>query len=264
MPHQDSRPPVAEVLRTRAMRCVLTIFLVLTACGNGDKGVDPPADTASRCVPATSLACEDALLLGLDLQSTPAPGLIVNEADGGGWKSLVDATAGGYPPSEGYIYAQFTDGGLVKQTMSDEQALASGDWDIAFRRTYIRLNSGESGPSCVGSVQLPLGSDFDALTAVPEGAVFDVEDFLTDACDIIPDDHQLGDPAFALATYYSYVSCVAMTDAVYVLALPDGRNIKVTVTRYYSEANQASCNSAGTTGSPSGSGNVQVRWAYLP
>src|SRR5256885_9669414 len=63
--------------------------------------------------------------------------------------SSIDATAGGLSPTKSYVYAKFTDSGLTNVAVGDEDAFTSSDWDVAFRRFIIRLNSGISGPSCV-------------------------------------------------------------------------------------------------------------------
>ena len=57
------------------------------------------------------------------------------------------------------MYAKFTANGLVKlDTLSDMTALDSMDWDIAFRRYVVRINSGFSGPSCE-KVKCPCEAD---------------------------------------------------------------------------------------------------------
>jgi hypothetical protein len=56
-----------------------------------------------------------------------------------------------------------------------------------------------------------------------------------------------------------------MTDNVYIVRLADGRTLKLTVTNFYDEAAQESCDSSGSVPmGDTGSGNIRVRWAFVP
>jgi hypothetical protein len=213
----------------------------------------------------------------LDLQTDVAPGAVENAADGSGWYSLVDATAGGFGanPPDSYVYARFTSTGLEKVEISDETALDSMDWDVAFRRYMIRINSGNSGPSCVTAATVA-GSPpptYDSITTLPGGLTFGADEFFTASpeCAIIEDNSGLpGSPAVALAGYWSYGTCMAMTGEIYVLQLRSGQYLKLTVTQYYWDAQaadpgagQAACDASGTSPA-TGSANIHFRWAFLP
>lgn len=239
--------------------------LTLAACG-GDDDKDDTGDGQLVCKEATPVSCEDAAILELDLQNSVAPGLFTNTVEGSDWLTLVDATAGGFNanPPHAYVYGRFTADGLEKVSLTDEAALASMDWDIAFRRYVARINSGDSGPSCVRAALLA-NTTYDAVTNIKTAAVYRDDDWLTDSCDFVNDGTGLpGAPASAISGYWSYPGCVRMTGNVYQLQLRDGRVLKLTVESYYHPNVQAECQANNATSTtPTGSGNVRVRWAFL-
>jgi hypothetical protein len=232
------------------------------AGGAPDAGGPTPA-----CTSPTTITCEDELIQLLNLKRTVNPDAIQNTAQGEVWMTVVDATAGGAfaenPPS--YVYASFTDQGLVKRSLSDEDALASMDWDIAFRRYVIRVNSGNSGPSCVQAMRLPATASFETVTAPPEGGTYRSDTLMTASCELIPDGSGMpSSPATALSSYYTYPGCVQMTYNVYVVRLASGHHVKLSVLGYYNDTAQRECQDTDhTTTTPTGSGTIKVAWAFL-
>jgi hypothetical protein len=214
--------------------------------------------------------CEDQQFLELGLQENVASGDVTNAEADGIWTTKIDATAGVAPgtlepPSESFTYLKFTDEGLIKLDISDEDAFADMDWDISVRRYIMRLNGGMGGPGCVTGARMPPNTDFAAFAEVPEAATFFEEQYMTgDSCEMIPDGSGLPSPSTVMSNFWSYSTCVGMTYNTYVIDLADGRQVKLVVDHYYAEANQASCQESGSAGSPSNSGNVGVRWAFLP
>ncbi|HSO00138.1 MAG TPA: HmuY family protein [Candidatus Nanopelagicales bacterium] len=209
------------------------------------------------------------MILQLNLQSDVTPGLVENEAEGAGWVSTIDATAGGAFTSDptSYTYGRFTEQGLVKVEISDEQSLESMDWDIAFRRYVIRINSGNSGPSCVTATPIPGDPAYDEVTAVPETLPqFRTDEYFTAGCELINDGSGLeSSPATALAGYYTYPGCVAMSDRTFIVETAEGRRLKLTVSDYYFPDVQEQCDTMSTLPMTStGSANFRVRWAFLP
>jgi hypothetical protein len=194
-------------------------------------------------------------------------GAVTNASAAGVWTSDVDATAGGAfstnPPS--YVYAKFTDAGLTKVELHDQAALDSMDWDIAFRRYVIRVNSGNSGPSCVQVMRMPDAETFETVTAPSATLSWRKDDIETAACTLIPDGSGLdSSPAAALASYYSYPGCVKMTGHVFVIQQASGKMVKLVVENYYNDAAQAECQTTdAVTTMPTGSGNIRVKWAFL-
>ncbi len=211
--------------------------------------------------------CEDNMILEMALQDRAALGMIENDssdAEQGAWLSVVDARAGGFNanPPDSYTYARFGEDGLERVAISDEDSLESMDWDIAFRRFVIRLNGGDSGPSCVAAWTAPAGSKFEGLSAEDAGA-FQMDDFYGGSCQFIDDGSGLETtPNTALASYYHYDGCVKMTERVYILRLADARLLKLQILAYYFPIeNQQQCEEGG--GMVGGGAQFSVHWAFL-
>lgn len=227
-----------------------------------DAAVEP--DAAAPACESTGPSCVDSQISELDFLDAPSDGAIVEEGTTPGeFLTWIDATGGGLTPTESYVYARFTDDGLEKLDLGDEDALESPDWDIALRRFIVRINSGVAGPSCVTAARTSSGTTFDALTSIPEGLSYRSEAYYTESCELVPDGSGLGSPATALSSFWEYPGCVAMSGNVYVLALASGRHVKLEVVSYYSPDVQAQCESENTITSPSGAGNLRIRWAFL-
>lgn len=258
---------------------LLSILALLAACGDDDAPTDTDAGMTEMdadmtepdagmtiepvCSEPTPVPCEDESVLELALFAPPNPAMITNTADGDGWLTHVDATGGGFNPTLSYVYARFTDEGLVRVDVGDEDAFGSMDWDIAFRRFVIRLNSGVSGPSCVSAARTGATTEYDTLDAVPAGLDYRVEEYFTPTCDFVPDGSGLMSPGTALQSFWRYPGCVQMTNNVYIVRLADGRQLKMTVLSYYEPEAQATCDATGSSPMPNGSGNIRLRWELL-
>lgn len=217
------------------------------------------------CSEPRAIDCEDEVFVALDMDlDGQAPGLIESAAVGDAFEVDVDATAGGFNGTEGWVYGRFTDDGLEKVALADIDSLGSMDWDIAFRRFVIRVNSGFGGPSCVTAARTAADTDFDGLEAVPAGLRFNDEQFMSDpdTCTIVADGSGLGSPGVVLQNWWTYPGCVATTGNVYVLSLADGRRVKLVVDQYYGgEGAQQTCND---TGSAAGeSARIKLRYAFF-
>ena len=269
----------------RASALFLSISFLLAGCGDDDRSGDPTdagggtdaivlPDTGGGtdagtpmavCTEPTDVICVDESILELNLFTDPNLAEIENTPDGDGFTTHVDATGGGFMPSLGYVYARFTDTGLVRVDLGDEEAFDSMEWDIAFRRFVIRLNSGVSGPSCVGGARTGPSTEYDTFTGPLDTLEYRTEEYFTPTCEIVPDGSGLGSPGTALQSFWEYPGCVQMTGNVYVLRLASGRRLKLTVTSYYEPTVQAMCDTEGMIdmGAPSGAGNMRLRWQFL-
>ncbi len=231
---------------------------------DGDGGtVDAGAPDAGGPTCSTPVACEDQVLLEMGLKSTVNPDGITNVADGAGWVSTINATGGGPSPTKSFLYASFTSEGLTKVQLSDELALSNVLWDIAFRRFIVRLNGGDSGPSCV-SAAIAGGAAYGSVDANSSTGVPELDGFFDDACTFVDDGSGLPtSPKTALSGFYAYQQCVRMTGAVHVITLADGRRVKAEVLGYYqTDAAQAACQ-AGTPQQGALGGYIKLRWAFL-
>jgi len=134
------------------------------------------------------------------------------------------------------------------------------DWDMALRRFIIRLNGGDSGPSCVGAASL-LEGDYGSIETVPDGLIFAPDQFYTSDCTIINDSSGLpNSPQVVLGTWWEYPGCVATTSVPQIIQLANGRILKLKVESYYG-LGQDTCNANGTPGEHSG--QIQLRWQFL-
>lgn len=258
---------------------VLAALLLAASCAgttsssSSDSGTSSQQDAGGGTPDAgptcalEEVACADQVIQQLNLKTIINPDGITNTQGAAGWTSVINATAGGAfnpnPPS--FIYARFTATGLEKMDLSDEQAMDSQAWHIAFRRYVIRINSGSSGPGCVTGVRMPANSTFEGTTTVPGSVTPRQDEFMSDTCELISDGSGLeSSPATAMSSYYSYNGCVKTTGNIFVLDLAGGGRVKVVVDHYYSAAVQAECNSTGAaTTMPTGSGTIGIRWDFL-
>jgi len=245
-----------------------------SAGGSGGKGTGASGQGGSGgasgpvCTMPTEVPCSDQVILAMNLKKDAVTAAITSEPDGSGWTSKVDATAGGAfnPDPTAFTYGRFGDGGLEKVDIGDEASLTSMDWDIAFRRYVIRINSGHSGPSCVTAARVPPGTTYEDLAAVPAALNYHHDEYFTADCTLISDGSGLeNSPATALSSYWTYPGCVKMTGNVFVIELASGAHVKFVVDDFYSPMVQATCQTTGMVPmGETGSGNFVIRWAMLP
>jgi hypothetical protein len=238
------------------------MLIFMLACGEDVKNTDEQ-ELPIICEVPQDISCEDSLYLDLSLQDdSVSEGGVVTIEDGNDFLTTVDATAGGYSSaiSSPWVYIKFTDTGTEKVEINDEEALASMEWDLSFRRFIIRVNGGTSGPSCVGAVSF-LESSYDILTEVPEGLNFISDSFYSSDCTLINDSNGLpNSPQTTLGAWWEYPGCVKTTLYPHLIQLADGRIIKMVVEQYYAEG-QDTCNTSGSPGSDGA--NISFRWTFM-
>ena len=252
---------------------VSVLCLVLfAACGDENGDSDSPQEHDDKehenepnDEPTREVACTDQSVMTLMLFDDPATGRIREEGKGDDeFTTFIDASGGGLQASESYVYARFTEDGLKKVEISDEEAFESNDWEIAFRRYVVRLNSGVSGPGEITAGRTAPRTQFADLTEVPDNLEYRTEQYFTeDGCEYVTDTSGIGAPATALSSFWSYMSCVQMTKNVYVLKVADDRHVKFEVLSYYAPEAQKVCDATGTVPMPSGAGSMRIRWAFL-
>ncbi|MCY1057909.1 HmuY family protein, partial [Nannocystis sp. SCPEA4] len=234
--------------------------------GNTDDSTTDSATTEPvdpNACPLVDVPCLDAAIQDLSLQDDKVSDAEVrNEQDGANWVTRLDASAGGTMAAaqNPWVYLRFTHAGLERVDLDDVAASESGAWDIAAKRYGIRVNSGDSGPSCV-AVAAPAG-DYAGLDAAPPDSEFATEDYYDDACALLEDGSGLpGSPAYRMAGWWGYTGCVTTTGFPFALRLADGRTVKLVVEAYYEEG-QTACNDSGTMGT--GAALMTWRWSFLP
>jgi hypothetical protein len=199
----------------------------------------------------------------LRFQADPASGEIINTPlMGGGVLSTIDARSGGMQGTESFVYAKFTDTGLVKIELLDDESLTNTEWDIAFRRSTIRLNSGASGPSCVESTEAPFGSNWDSVRMIAAGTMFREESYFTPMrCNFMSD--AIGRAGTLLASSSVFDGCIKMTHVVQLIQLRDGRTLKFELQSFYEPDLQARCDADENIGMNNPGGELRVRWKFL-
>jgi len=249
----------------------------VTADAAADGGSDAAADAADAEISATDAAtdapallckaaavtCSDNQILDLGLIKKASARAITNTTDSAVFESEVDASAGGFQPTESFVYARFTSVGLERVDIGDHAALESMAWDIAFRRYIVRLNSGPSGPSCVVGAPLAEGVTFDQVVAAARSITLGPEAYYDKACKLVDDGSGLGAPATVLSPYWKYTGCVQMTGQVFQVKLADGRLIKLTFSSFYPPAAQATCDSTGAVPTGTAAAKIRLKWAVL-
>lgn len=231
-------------------------LLLLVACNGGS--VEPVCESPSE------VPCIDDLILDLGLQGdATSDGEVTTSTEGDDFVTAVDARAGGTQQASNnpWVYVKFDEDGAHRVDIDDETALTSMDWDLAARRFILRLNSGTSGPSCVGAAAL-YDSDYADVTEVPEGVTYGFDDFYTEDCTMVNDSSGLpGSPQVVLGPWWEYPGCVATSGIPFLVQVADGRVLKLRVEQYYGEG-QDVCNESGTMGGESG--RISMRWQWLP
>jgi HmuY protein len=220
----------------------------------GTSGSSSTAGTGS--VDPTPSACSAALRQSLSLVDEVSTATVSVLSETGEDRTLyVDASVGGLngQDSSPWVYVKLATGEAVAVT--DIEALASKAWDLAFKRSTVRTNSGDSGPGEGGAIRIALPwDDVDASTlgnkALPTESWFDAD------CMLELDASQNLVTTFSGWSAYDEANHVlsAAPDVVFVTADANGLLYKVSVLDYYSTPTGAH----GTT-----SGRYKVRTAPL-
>lgn len=244
---------------------VLPLLLVFGCTGTDDKsGDDTGGELEPVCTDPVAPECVDAMILDLSLHDDKTSrGDVTTVTEGSDFVTAIDASAGGYSQAanNAWVYIRFGADGAEKLEIDDETALEDMTWHLALRRFIVRLNSGDSGPSCVGAAAM-IGSTYEEVTSVPDGLTYLHDDYYTDDCTIINDSSGLpGSPQVAMGAWWSYEACVQTTGTPFIVQLEDGRTIKLVVETYYADDGQDECNETGSTTAESG--YYSIRWAEL-
>lgn len=165
----------------------------------------------------------------------PSEGSFQATEDGGVTTFVVDGTGGGSTMAatmNAFIYVDL-DGSAKVEVNDFVAATTNTTWDIAFKRSTIRINSADSGP---GNVEVGVinQTTFDAVTSVPMDLAFEQDVILDEAGEVI-NIGALPSPAAAfhrinansdLQLWYDYdgatMSILPIPEQVYILRNTDG------------------------------------------
>ncbi len=143
---------------------------------SGDEDVSGEPDATEECDP--SAVAQDAL----GLVDEVSPGTVEVSAEGPPLTLRVDAALGGASEaaSHAWVYVNMIEGTKVEVT--DEEALSNGDWLLAFKRTEIRVNGGDSGsgPWLMTRVSEP----FDTAAVPGRDVEWGEDNFVDENCEV--------------------------------------------------------------------------------
>ncbi len=252
------------------MKKVLSLWfcLVLLACGDTDENTIGEADNNSTqsCSRSDANLCDPELITLLPLNDAVTSVQASAVASGEQKSITIDASAGGISayPQQPWVYFNLSRGEIVY--ISDYEALASTDWDIALRRYVIRLNGGVSGPGCAALASVT-GQTFDGLNKVPDNLNWQTDTYIKNwpsSCGSLETDIAgFGQPnAPMINTVWEFgqtlCSCsVCPTNTPMIINTALGARAKLEVAGYYpgQDSNINSCSGS--------SANITLRWQML-
>jgi hypothetical protein len=224
------------------------------ALGCGSDPLDDSADNGgsgsggTSGTPAVYMGmCSAALRQTLGLVDTRSTADVqVLQSNGSDLTIYVDASVGGLDmqDSNPWVYVALAMGTRVE--LSDLEALESADWDIAFKRSVLRNNSGDSGPGQGGALRIALPWDSVSLATLgdrtlPSESWFDAD------CNLTMDASGAPVTSFSGWSEYNQATHVLTPapDVTYLVKGGSGLLYKVAVLDYYSTP-------SGTTGTVAG------------
>ena len=237
------------------------VALALVSCASDPITSDEPGMGASGSSSTggagnedpTPSACSAALRQSLSLVDEVSTATVSVLSETGDDRTLyIDASVGGLngQDSNPWVYIALATGKAVAVT--DLDALKSKAWDLAFKRSVVRTNGGDSGPGEGGAIRIQLPwNDVDATTlgnkVLPSESWFDAD------CMLELDASQNLVTTFSGWSEYDEAEHVlsAAPDVVFITAAADGRLYKVSVLDYYSTP-------SGSHGSVSGRYKIRI------
>jgi hypothetical protein len=254
--------PVSSVFSRR----LAPALILLVACGGSSNNDTPDAavladaavrpDAAAIDAPAIDAppGCDPTTVLPSNYRpiAMTSAGAVAVTTTAELTAGTIDATAGGLAGAADnpYIYVDLAAG--TKAAVSDLEARTSTAWDIALKRSSLRVNGGDSGP---GSRTLAVvqAQTLAEVTAGPATG-YTADDFTTADCKLasIPG----GEPSSAFGEWYDYdvdTHAVSPKPEVYVVERGDGSRTAVRIVTYY-----------GDVASPMRGAFYQVEWKQLP
>jgi hypothetical protein len=207
--------------------------------------------------------CSAALKQTLSLvDEVSTASVIVLEQNGSEQTLYVDGSVGGIEGQDTHpwIYVSLATGQAVPET--DVTAFSSTAWDLAFKRSVIRTNSGDSGPGHGGAIRIALPWDKVDTTTLGSKSV-PPELWFDPGCKIRLDATNNIITTFSDWSQYDETNHVVSPapDVVYITAAADGSLYKVALLDYYSKPTGAH---GIETGVKNDSGHYKLRVAPLP
>ncbi len=212
------------------MKSMFSLAVALVACtgSSGSEEPDLPIDANASCDPLSVLPTNYRPI------PTVSTGAVMLETTASVTTGTIDATAGGLSGAADnpYIYVDLVANARVD--VSDVNARESLAWDIALKRSSLRINGGDSGGGRRTLAIVTGATSVATVTAPASGYAED--DFTTDDCmlETIPG----GEPMSAFGEWYEYdldTHAVMPKEEVYVLQRPDKSRTALRVISYYGD-----------------------------
>lgn len=218
---------------------------LLVACGDVNKESPDAAvlPDAAVTIDAAVLAdappaegCDPATVLPTNYRPIPmmSAGAVTVTTTAEVTSGSIDATAGGLAASaeNPYIYVNLATG--AKAALTDLEARTSTTWDIALKRSSLRINGGDSGAGGRTLAIVAAGSLAEVTAAPATGYIAD--DFATADCTLetLPG----GEPKTAFGEWYGYdevTHALMPKPEVYVIERGDGTRTAFRLLTYYGD-----------------------------
>ncbi|QDG50841.1 hypothetical protein FIV42_08880 [Persicimonas caeni] len=179
----------------------LTEDAAAAADAGGEDVADETGEDASTGEDAAACSPEDVAAAQVAQNATVNDGAVSFGADGDVQTATVEAASGGVQNAAGESFIYVDLDAAAKLELSDAEAFEDDVWDLAFRRTVIRLNSADSGPGNWMVSRIDKGW---AEATQPPGtdAEWAQDDFVTDACELVTEGRDTIKTGFG--TWYEY------------------------------------------------------------
>jgi hypothetical protein len=180
------------------------------------------------------VACSDKKTTNPNPTTSDSTTVWVDDTSGTYWRSTVDG-------SSGDTWKQFSFSSKDTMPVADDQALTDTTWDIAFRRTIVKINGGVSGSRSLAGVDL-------ASVGSPDSIDFAG---VLDTTGIGDDDWQPDSYDYAIDQWFTYNHPLfVLTNYVYTIKDASGKYVKFTVSGMYGGS------------APPNTGNLIIRYVY--
>lgn len=214
---------------------LITSLVPFALIGCGTEELSPPGDVDAGLATDAADGCDVTAALPQQWRpiATVSTGAVTATTSGGVTSATIDATAGGLAgaPDNPYVYVDLTTGTRVD--VSDVASRSSNTWHVAFKRSSIKVNGGDSGPSDVGAAKVAAAT-LAEVTTPP--AAFVTDDWATEDCMLqaLPG----GEPATAMGDWYDYDGAThALSPKPEVWVIKAGVTMrKLRILTYYGDA----------------------------
>lgn len=205
---------------------IFAVFVALVSCGAGEEDNNDTVDAGSDATHAMDAGGEDALADSngdatetdadadtgdsCDAQQVAAEQVAVNDSVNAGDVTVatqdgvdtltIDASSGGIAEAAQHSFVYLDLDTPEKLALSDVEAFEDDTWDIAVRRTSIRINGGDSGPG--NWLLTTIDNGWADATQPGRDAEWNTDDFVTESCEL--EQTQRGSIITAFGQWYDY------------------------------------------------------------